>query len=256
MPSLSYTPGALALTGGEFNPEPVRFSFTAGRLSLAGSTIAAGPSLASSLVNDLAGVLDTLFASEAIVNDRGQPTRRFQEIWRSAISTIKDILTSQGASISELEAIYAGINAAQATATAAVQQAQATEEQRALADSYTNPVGVATAASTGTVTVSAHQRVYVYSDGSETTASVDGGSVTGFAPGDYVTVYYSDPSRAGGAVSYQGTAGAIAQTGSVHIVAQVVIPAVGEADALASGPTAPGYKIDPLIDPRAYDYNP
>lgn len=245
MPSFPFTPGALTLTGGEFNPEPIRFTFDAGLLRLTGGTFDIGATLSSSVDAALSAVLDTLFASEAIVDQEGRPTRRFQQLWENAIGGLKDALSNQGQSISELEAIYAGINTAQATATQAVQAAAATQSAVDLTNSYTDPVGVLTATSGGVVTVAAHTRIY----GDGTTATVSGGTVSGFASGANVTIYYSDPARAGGAVSFQGTTEAVAQTGDRHIVGQVLIPAVGEADAAGAGPTAPGWKLPPEIEP-------
>jgi hypothetical protein len=228
------------LAGGEFNPEPIRFGFAPASLSLTGASISIGPSLSSSIAGDLAAVLDTLFASEAIVDDQGRPTRRFQQLWENAIGGLKDALTSTSLSIAELQRIYAGINAAQSTATEAVQQANDTAREKALNDSYVSPLSVLTASSSGTVTVAAHTRIY----GDGTQVAVNSGSVSGFASGDYVTVYYNDPARAGGGVTYLGTATVIGQTGDTHIVGQVSIPDAGTADVTGSGPAPPGYSKD------------
>jgi hypothetical protein len=246
LPSFPFTPGALVLTGGEFNPEPVRFTFTPGLLRLSGGTFNIGPTLSNGLAALLAAVLDTLSAGEAIVDQQGRPTRRFQQIWQNAMDAIKDAFTAQGGSITELQAIYAGINAAQATGATAIQTANDTRAEINLTTSYTDPVGVGTASSAGTVTIAAHDRVY----GDETSVSVNAGSVSGFASRAYVTVYYTDPAREGGAVAYSGTTGAVSQTGDTHIVWQGSIPAVGEADSSGTGPTAPGYTPP---DPNTYD---
>lgn len=246
MPSFPYTPGALTLTGGDFNPEPIRFSYTPGRLALAGGSFGIGPSVSSSLSVLLAAILDTLTASEAIVDQEGRPTRRFQQIWQNAMDAIKDAFTAQGGQITELEAIYAAINTAQTTAAAAVQTANATAAGIDLTNSYTNPVGVGTASSSGTVTIAAHERIY----GDGHSASVGAGSVSGFVEGQYVTVYYTDPARAGGTVTYSGTTSAISQTGDTHIVWQGTIPAAGAADTTGTGPTAPGYTPP---DPNFFD---
>jgi hypothetical protein len=247
MPSLSYTPGALVLTGGEFNPVPVRFSYAAGLLRLTGANYTVGPNLSTDLTDDIAAILDTLFAGEAIVDEKGRPTRRFQQIFQNTIEGIKAILTSQGSSINELQRIYAGINAAQSTAAQAVQTAQTVQAAIDLSGSFIAPVGALTASSAGSITIAAHTRHYA--DG--TTVAVDGGSVSGFASGAYVTVYYLDPARTGGAVSYVGTTDAVSQTGNTHIVGQVTIPGVGEADVPGAGPTAPGY-----VPPDTFEYDP
>lgn len=253
MPSFSYTPGALALAGGEFNPEPVRFSYTAGRLSLAGGAFDIGPSLSPSLAAVLGAILDTLTSGEAIVDREGRPTRRYQQIWQNAMTAIKETLTTQGGQIDELEAVYNGINTAQATGAQALQTANATISFIDITNSYTDPVGVGSASSAGVVTISAHNRVY---PGSASSVSVNGGTVSGLTAGSYVTVYYTDPARAGGTVSYQGTTGAISQSGDTHIVWQGTIPGAGEPDAPGAGPSAPGYTPpdNAIYDPRQLEY--
>lgn len=253
MPSVIATPATFAITWGSVVSLPARLSGTGMVLTLSMGVAVAGPGLGSGVTNDLRAVTDTLFAGEAIVDAQGRPSRRFQQIWQNTIEALVSVLTSQGASITELEAIYAGINAAQATAATAVQTANSTQSSIDLTNSYTNPVGVGTAASNGTVTISAHSRVY---PASGTSVAVNSGTVTGFSAGSYVTVYYNDPARTGGAVTYIGTTGAVSQTGDTHIVWQGAIPSAGQTDNTGIGPTAPGYfPPDPIeYDPRLYEY--
>lgn len=246
MPSLAYTPARVTLAAGEFNPEPVRFDYAPAALQLVANSLTIGPNLSTDL-SEIAGILDNLFASEAIVDDKFRPTRRFQQIWENAIGTIKDVLTGQGLSITELQNLYNALNTAQQTASTALQQTQAAAREKALTESYTDPIGVLTASSSGTITIAGHTRIY--SDG--TSASVNAGSVSGFASGDYVTVYYNDPARAGGAVTYLGTTAVIGQTGDTHIVGQVTIPAVGDGDTGGTGTGPPGWKYPPGYDPNA-----
>lgn len=248
MPSETITPASFAITWGEVVTEPARVTAGALALALTMGSVVAGPGLSPGLTDDLQAVTDTLFASEAIVDDQGRPTRRFQQIWQNTIEALVTVVTSQGGSISELQAIYAGINTAQSTASTAVQLGQTTERRRGHEGSYTSPVAVLSAASDGTVTIIAHQRFYL--DDEENPVSVDGGNVTGFAPGDNVTVYYADPARAGGAVSYQGTTSAVAQTGDTLVAGQVPIPEVGQPSQSGTSPTAPGWGY-----PEGYDPN-
>lgn len=224
MPSLTYTPGALTLTGGTFNPEPIRFSYTAGRLTLTGGTLGAGVNLSATDGDRL----PRLQRQEVYFEENGRPTAKMQIHWQRFAERIEQRFT-------DIEAVLAAVQAAQATAAAAVQTANATQTVINLTDSYTNPVSTLTAASDGTVTVAAHSRVY----GNGTSVSVNSGTVTGQSGS--VTIYYTDAARAGGAVSYMGTASPIAQTGDTHIVGQVTIPAMGEPATTGSGPTAPGY---------------
>jgi hypothetical protein len=248
LPSFVGTPLQLVLSGGEGRFTPARFSGSPLALVLSSGTVTVGPSLSTAL-SEIAGILDTLFASEAIVDDSGRPSRRFQQIWENTIGTIKDVLTGQGLSITELQNLYNALNAAQQTASSALQLTQAAAREKALTESYTSPLGVLTASSSGTITVAAHTRIY----GDGTTASVNSGSVSGFASGDYVTVYYSDPARTGGAVTYLGTASVIGQTGDTHLVGQVTIPASGEVDAGGTGTGPPGWKYPPGFDPSFYN---
>lgn len=124
-----------------------------------------------------------------------------------------------------------------------------------LTQSFTNPVGVATAMENGTVTIVTHDRVY--GDGSS--VSVTGGSITGLLNSTAYTIYYSDPQQTGGSVTYQATTNAVPQVGGTHVVAQVTIPAVAAAENTGAGPTAPGYTApvyDGSYDPRddRYDF--
>jgi hypothetical protein len=94
------------------------------------------------------------------------------------------------------------------------------------------------AGSDATITISAHTRVYA--DG--TTAAVDGGSVTGLPYSTLLFIFYSDPTRAGGAVAYQASTNiaAAAQIGAVHFVGSVETPAMGGGPNNQAGKGPPG----------------
>lgn len=240
MPSFIGTPLQLALAGGEGRFTPARFSGSPLALRITSGSVTVGPSLSTDL-SAIAAILDTLFASEAIVDAQGRPTLRFQQIWQNTIQGIKDILTGQGLSITELQRIYAGINQAQATASSAVQQAQETSSVVSVANSRTDPVdGNLTASSDGTITISAHDRVY--GDGAR--VSVNGGSLSGFSPGQFIRVYYVDAGHAGGAVSYQGTTDEVVTEGSTLVVGGVLVPQVGEVPNSGVPPFPPGWVTD------------
>ena len=223
----------MRLTGAEFNPEPVRFTYTLGRLSLSGKSYAIG--LAA-----LDGTrLPRMQRAITYFDGSGQATPQMQQHWQRAMERI--------------EARFAAVTAAleaSALAATAMQAALAVQSTSDLTQSYINPVGVLTAASSGTITIAAHARIY-----GTVSVSVNSGSVSGFVPGNYVTIFYQDTARTGGAVTYQGTTSAVAQTGSTHIVGQVQIPAAGAADVAGAGPVAPGYNPPPdTRDPRTIDY--
>lgn len=91
---------------------------------------------------------------------------------------------------------------------------------------------------TGVVTIANHDRHY----GDGTIVAVTGDTLaTGQVSPTRVHIYYSDPSRAGGAVTYQySTAEAdAAQIGDVHNVGAVEIPAAGTQSGGYARP--PGY---------------
>jgi hypothetical protein len=96
----------------------------------------------------------------------------------------------------------------------------------AITSSYTSPVSVMTATTTAgssAITIAAHTRIYT--DG--VTVAVDGGTISGLAPGQTYYVYYSDPARHGGAVTYQQSSDAsdAAQVGGIHSLGSVDTPA-------------------------------
>lgn len=101
----------------------------------------------------------------------------------------------------------AAANAAAEAANAAADTAQSAADQTASATNLNNSfvTGLtltATDAGTNvTITVSNHTRVY--GDGSS--VSVTGGTLTGRAYGTSYWVFYDQPSRAGGTVTYQST---------------------------------------------------
>jgi hypothetical protein len=78
-----------------------------------------------------------------------------------------------------------------------------------------------------TITISAHTRHYPQPDGSTVDVAVSGGSLTGRAYSTTYYIYYDDPSRAGGAVTYQSTTSeaTAAQIGDRHTVGGVTTPA-------------------------------
>lgn len=170
-------------------------------------------------------------------------------IWQEAMDKIEEAFAALSTQVTDLETLLLQIQAAQALAQAANDNAAAVSAAAALTNSYTDPVAVLSAANDGTVTVSAHDRVY----GDGTRVALDAGGISGFVSGDYVTVYYVDAGREGGAVLYQGTTSAIGQEGDTHIVGQATIPAAGEPPASGSGPTAPGYT--PPSGGGSYDPN-
>jgi hypothetical protein len=131
----------------------------------------------------------------------------------------------------------------------ALRQATEVSERVSIAGSYTNPTSVVSGNSSGVVTIAAHNRIYT--DADNTTVTVDAGSLTGFTPGQTVTVYYNDNARTGGAVTYLSSMMAVAQEGITHVVGRVTIPQAGDPPATGGGPVPPGYV--PLPDGGSED---
>jgi hypothetical protein len=181
--------------------------------------------------------LDRLQRQGTYFMPNGNPTTQMQLHWQRTMEAIEAAFAGLTGQVTDLSAIVAQIQAANDLAAAANATATATKASIDIANSYTNPTGVVSAANDGTVTVEAHSRVY--GDGSS--VSVNSGSVSGFTSGAYVTVFYDDAARSGGAVTYQGTTAAVAQTSNRHIVGQVTVPAAGNPPATGTSPPAPGY---------------
>lgn len=170
--------------------------------------------------------------SQNIVDREGRPTFFFQRAWEDAQrATYEAILAIPGVQQAVLDA-QAAADAAQAAAdTANTAAANAdTAAQQAAADSSLATSGTSgltiTAADAGsnvTVTISGHTRIY----GDGTSVSVTGGSITALAYSTVYYIYYDQPSRLGGAVSYQATTtqATAAQTGDRHSLGAVTTPA-------------------------------
>mgnify|MGYP003110624690 CR=1 FL=1 len=236
MPSFVYTPEQLNWVGGEITLEPIRLSYSTQSMAWVGSAVTIGPNLESGL-SALLVKLDRLQRAVGIADKNGVPTVQFQALWQRTVESIEAAFTQQGAQIAEISDILAAIQTAQDTATQAAQTAQGVSNEVSLANSTTVPVdGNLSASSSGVVTIAAHQRKY-----SNKTVNVDSGSITGFAPGSFVRVYYNDSAQEGGAVTYQGTISEIQQSGSVHIVGGVLIPEIGQPNTAGTGTTPPGY---------------
>lgn len=122
---------------------------------------------------------------------------------------------------------------AQAAADAAQSTADSNAFQQALINSYITPDSVLTGTAS-LITVAAHTRHY----GDGTSVAVSGGTVAPLGLGDNY-VFYSDPTHAGGVVTYLVSATPVPQTGSNHNVGAITIPGSGSASG-GNGPQQPG----------------
>lgn len=250
MPSFTETTAILEIDGGQPTFVPPRWTVTAGSLRINGATpawsIGSDPSTSVTVPE-----LDRLTSFDQLLNRDGTPSVRFMAIWQDMCERIEEAFTNLTGDVEDLAAIVARLAAAEALATAASNTATTAANTISIVNSYPDPTGVLTAANTGTITISAHVRRYA--DG--TSANVNSGSVSGFSSGQVVTVYYDDAARVGGAVSYQGTTNAVAQTGNRHVVGTVTIPAAGQPAATGDTVTAPG-TIPRSGDTRDYEFIP
>lgn len=238
MPSVSPAPAAFAIDWGAVTTKPARETVGALVLAFTGGSVSAGPS------SHLSGQvtvpkLDRIMRQERIV-EKEAASQRFQLIWQRTMEAIEAAFGGQQGQITDLATIVARLEAAEAKADAAQTQAVATATEDSLAKSFPSPTNILSAASDGTITITAHTRVY----GDGTSVAVNGGSLTGWSAGQFVQVYYDDAGRAGGAVAYQGTTAVIAQGGARHIIGGVTIPLAGEAPYDGFPPFPPGYVPD------------
>lgn len=239
MPSFAFAPAQIIYAGATITPEPVRFDFTPARVAYSGASKNIGPDWTIGLEGGNVR-LDRLMRSLPIGGTDG-PTMQFQALWQKNCEAVEAAFLAQGQQIDFLTTIVTGLQEAQRAAAEANQGVATLNAGVSLSSSRTEPVdGLLTANSDGVVSISAHSRVYT-TGSTETSVAVNAGSVSGFAPGQFVRVFYNDAARVGGAVAYQGTTAEVTQTGDTHVVGGVTIPQVGSPPATGEGTTPPGY---------------
>ena len=181
--------------------------------------------------------------AQPIVDATGKPLaiflRALNNAFRQLTTNANDVsaaLAAAGIATAAAAAANAAATAANTAATDAQTQTAAQAKENSIVSSFvTNFAGATpvTASSTGTVTIANHDRQY----GDPTldpTVSVTGAAIaTGATSGQTVRVYYVQPSRAGGAVTYLFTvdpADPPVQGGDTHSVGAVTIPGAGSSD--------------------------
>lgn len=174
-----------------------------------------------------------------------QLLERYWDIQATKLEGVLNQILSIPLIINALADLDAATAAAQAAADNANAAADSVTSDTSLVNSYPanpSPAPLISANNTGSVTISNHQRVYGDSTLNPTVAVTGGIIGTGQPTGSVIRVYYNDPARAGGAVTYLYTVDPSpppVQTGNVHSVGAVEIPAAGSVD---GGPVrAPGY---------------
>ena len=188
--------------------------------------------------------LSALDRAGSIVVQDGTPTHQFQQNWQNqgkAIEGAIQILAEAVDGILAAQTAAEAANAAAVVAQDAAATAQVAAEAANDAAAAVGSEGTITASGTSgltltatdagtdaTVNISAHTRIY--GDGSS--VSVSAGSITGLAYSTDYWVFYDDPTRAGGAVTYQHStdpADAV-QTGDKHSVGAVTTPVAAAPD--------------------------
>lgn len=168
-----------------------------------------------------------------------------EELIAALEDAVDAITTAQAAAV----AAQAAADSAAADAATAQASAEAASASSALSNSYVGGATI-TASDAGSdvdVVISNHTRYYPQPDGTTTTVSVTGDTLTGQPYSTTLYIYYDDPARAGGAVTYLVTTSSTtaAQTGNRHYVGAVATPA-------ALGAPAPGRPVEP---PGSGQYN-
>lgn len=177
----------------------------------------------------------------------------FERYWDEILNQLETTLNA----ILDIPLIQQAVQDAQDaadTAQAAANSAQIVAvnqtAESSLVNSYTTVVSgdLVSAAFNGDITVQTHTRTYGNS-GLNPTVSVTGAIIsTGAATGSFVRIYYDDPTRSGGAVSYLFTvdpADPPVQTGSRHVVGAVQVPTSGTKP--GKNIQAPGYIDQELL---------
>lgn len=187
--------------------------------------------------------IPTFDARQEVVDSQRRFTpatlRSFNEAFRQVFTTVNQIAQLLGLT-SQLQLAIAAANqaaaAAQAAADAANGVANDTRREAALVNSYIEPSRVLTATDT-TITVASHTRFYA--DG--TSVAVNGETIPTTGPGDVDYVFYDDPVRAGGTVTYLVDTTQPIQTGNRHVVGAVTVPGAGQPpNDGGNGPRPPG----------------
>lgn len=171
--------------------------------------------------------IPTLTQRDPAVDPQGRFTNVTLRTLNDALAQIVTAINAI-AQLPEIQAALVDLDAATAAAQAAADNANAaataTNNATSLANSYVSGLTLTAtdAGSSATITISAHTRVY----GDGTSVAVSGGALTALAYDTLYYIYYDQPSRAGGSVTYQGTTDATiaAQTGDRHVVGSTTTP--------------------------------
>jgi hypothetical protein len=185
--------------------------------------------------------LPRLNSTDSITDDTQRPSFSFQRFWQSVVVAIEAAFNAQSDAIAAIAAAQTAADNANAAAATAQAAAASSSASSALASSGTSGLTLTAidAGTDATIQISAHTRIYA--DGSS--VAVSAGTVTGKSYSSTYYVYYSDPSRAGGSVSYQASLSSAdaVQTGAIHSLGTVTTPAA------AGGPSTGKRNLGPGV---------
>lgn len=234
MPSASVTPASFVIDWGEVATIPARVDVGKLALRLTMGAVDAGPGVSTDL-SVTKPTLPRLNRQVSYFDAQGRPTLQMQNFWQIVAEKIEEAFAALTTQVGDNTSLIAAIQATQALAQAANDNATSVTSANDLQSSYTDPQNVLSASNDGTVSIAEHNRVYPVSG---TTVAVDSGSLTGLSGTVYP--YYMDAGRSGGTVSYQASTSPVVQKGDVHTLGSVTVPAAGEPDTSGGGTPAPG----------------
>lgn len=145
--------------------------------------------------------LPRLPAGTKLVLPDGSSTIEFATFWDQFARVIEKIVEDLTTVDADLTAAIADIAAAQAAADAAQDTADTVQNNTNISLGFTEPFDTLTGSDVGataTISIAAHDRRY----GDGTSVSVNSGSIMGLNFATPYWIYYDDPTRAGGAVTY------------------------------------------------------
>lgn len=183
----------------------------------------------------------------SIADKAGSVSELFRRWWQSVVEKIETQEAAQDSMLSQIATILGLTTALDAAVTAAQDAADTATAAAAGANSVASltnsgvtglTLSASDAGANATITISGHTRVY----GDGTAVSVTGGTVTGQPYSTTVFIYYDQPSRLGGAVTFLATTSdtTAAQTGDRHLVGRVTTPAAAGAPNSGDGVQPPG----------------
>lgn len=194
------------------------------------------------------GKVDTakLLAGRAIVDEEGRPHPDF-------IRTMNDNIAKLAAANNQTAELVAQIALALEQAGIAIETAEATAARVSIANSYTSPGAILSAAAVDgtdcTITIADHTRKY----GDGTSVEVTGSTITGLAGETTYYLYYDDPEFAGGAVTYLYSTNYLdaAQENGRHSCGDITTPALTATEPSYGGGPRPagtgGYKTNEYV---------